>query len=648
MTTIPASQLVAVNPNVLSVGGNALTLNGVLLSNNPRIPLGEVLSFPNDGKSVSDYFGPGAVETALAANYFAGYDNSPQKPNTILFVRPTLCSQPAFLQGGVVGQLTLAQLQAISGTLTATIDGYAVSASGVNLSAASSFSAAATIIQNALNATPAEPASVTGSIAAGSASVTGSISGNVLNVTAVGSGTLKPGAAISGTGVTANTVITNQLSGTTGGIGTYTVNNAQGVGSTTIAATYGTMTITAVGSGTLAVGQTVTGSGVTADTVITALGSGTGGTGTYIVNKTQTASSTSITAQATPVTVVYDSVSEGFVVTSGIVGAASSMSYFAGSIAAALFLTQATGAVLSQGADGTTPATFMSALVGISQNWASFMTVFDPDGGQGNAQKISLAAWNDTQNRRFAYIAWDTDITPTLSTDATSSFGNQCAALGYDGVCPIYDANNGPNIAAFICGTAASIDFDQVNGRVTFAYRTQAGLVAGVTSQTVAANLLANSYNFLGAYATASQQFVMFQNGSVTGVFAWLDSYMNEIQLNNSLQLALMSLLQNAGSVPYNKAGYDLIKTACADPINAALNFGSIRAGVTLSPLQASQLNAAAGVNVSDTVQNAGWYLQVLDASTLVRQARTSPPISFWYQDGESVQQIVLNSVLVQ
>lgn len=426
MTTIPASQLVAVNPNVLSVGGNALTLNGVLLSNNPRIPLGEVLSFPNDGKSVSDYFGPGAVETALAANYFAGYDNSPQKPNTILFVRPTLCSQPAFLQGGVVGQLTLAQLQAISGTLTATIDGYAVSASGVNLSAASSFSAAATIIQNALNATPAEPASVTGSIAAGSASVTGSISGNVLNVTAVGSGTLKPGAAISGTGVTANTVITNQLSGTTGGIGTYTVNNAQGVGSTTIAATYGTMTITAVGSGTLAVGQTVTGSGVTADTVITALGSGTGGTGTYIVNKTQTASSTSITAQATPVTVVYDSVSEGFVVTSGIVGAASSMSYFAGSIAAALFLTQATGAVLSQGADGTTPATFMSALVGISQNWASFMTVFDPDGGQGNAQKISLAAWNDTQNRRFAYIAWDTDITPTLSTDATSSFGNQC------------------------------------------------------------------------------------------------------------------------------------------------------------------------------------------------------------------------------
>lgn len=57
-----------------------------------------------------------------------------------------------------------------------------------------------------------------------------------------------------------------------------------------------TLTVSAVTSGTLAVGQPITGTGVTAGTVITALGTGTGGTGTYTVSASQTVSSTAITA----------------------------------------------------------------------------------------------------------------------------------------------------------------------------------------------------------------------------------------------------------------------------------------------------------------------------------------------------------------
>ena len=100
--------------------------------------------------------------------------------------------------------------------------------------------------------------------------------------------------------------------------------------------------------------------------------------------------------------------------------------------------------------------------------------------------------------------------------------------------------------------------------------------------------------------------------------------------------------------MPYNAAGNELIKAACLDPINQALNFGAIRAGVTLSALQIAQINSAAGVKASDTLQLQGWYLQVKDASPQVRQARQSPPINFWYMDGESVQKIELTSTLVQ
>jgi hypothetical protein len=71
-------------------------------------------------------------------------------------------------------------------------------------------------------------ASVTGGISNGSGSA-----GTVLNVSAVASGTLFIGQRITGTGVTAGTIITGFGTGS-GGIGTYTVNTSQLVASTTL------------------------------------------------------------------------------------------------------------------------------------------------------------------------------------------------------------------------------------------------------------------------------------------------------------------------------------------------------------------------------------------------------------------------------
>jgi hypothetical protein len=131
----------------------------------------------------------------------------------------------------------------------------------------------------------------------------------------------------------------------------------------------------------------------------------------------------------------------------------------------------------------------------------------------------------------------------------------------------------------------------------------------------------------------------------VSGEFLWLDSYVDQIWLNNAFQLALMELLINTKSIPYNTAGYSLIEAACMDPINAGLNFGAFRPGVSLSAAQAAEVNNAAGVTIDATLSQRGWYLQVLDASAIVRQARGSPPCTFWYMDGQSCQRINLASI---
>jgi hypothetical protein len=243
---------------------------------------------------------------------------------------------------------------------------------------------------------------------------------------------------------------------------------------------------------------------------------------------------------------------------------------------------------------------------------------------------------------------WDTDITPTQSTAATTSAGYIANITNnYSGTVPIYEPVD-IYLAPFVMGSIASIDFTETNGRTTLSFRTQTGIAANVVNQTAYANLVANGYNSYDAFATANDQFTFFSPGSITGPFDWIDSYINQIWLNNQFQLALMELLVQAKSIPYNRAGYTRIEAACMDPVNAAVNFGAIRPGVTLSQAQISEVNTAAGLKINDVLSQRGWYLQVLDAQPIVRAARGSPPCSFWYMDGQSIQKINLLSAEVQ
>jgi hypothetical protein len=59
-------------------------------------------------------------------------------------------------------------------------------------------------------------------------------------------------------------------------------------------------------------------------------------------------------------------------------------------------------------------------------------------------------------------------------------------------------------------------------------------------------------------------------------------------------------------------------------------------------------VNAAAGLAIDTVLSSQGWYLQILDATPQVREARGTPPCTFWYMDGGSVQNINLASVEVQ
>jgi hypothetical protein len=337
------------------------------------------------------------------------------------------------------------------------------------------------------------------------------------------------------------------------------------------------------------------------------------------------------------VAVTWNAVNSTFLFTSPTTGAASTMSFATGTLSAGLMLTSATGAILSQGANADTPSTAMDRVKASSQNWVDFMTMFEPV----LADKEAFAVWTNAQNQRYMYVCWDTDA-QAIVNGSTTCFGAIAKSLQYDAVVPVY---NTKELAAFVLGTVASIDFSRTNGRITSAFKSQSGFVPTVTDQQIAANLLENGYSFYGSYATANDQFNFLYNGQMSGKWSWIDTFVDQVYLNAQFQLALLSLLTSVKSIPYNESGYSLIRAAMIDPISQALNFGSIRTGITMSASQKAQVNQAAGLDVSTIIEQQGYYLQILDPGAQVRGNRGTPVINFWYTDGGAVQKITVASI---
>ncbi len=360
---------------------------------------------------------------------------------------------------------------------------------------------------------------------------------------------------------------------------------------------------------------------------------------------------TAITGSGSP-TVTWNSVNSTFTLHSPLTGASSTITYCTGTIATGLKFTSATSAIISQGADADTPASAMDNVKANTQDWVDFTTMFEPS----IDDKELFAVWTNEQNQRYAYIAWDTDGQAVVN-GSTTNFGYVVNNLKYDGIVPISgDATLAAeesttlaalvrNAAVFTLGAVASIDYGRVNGRITAAFKHQSGLAPTVDDTQTANILLANGYSFYGKYAEVNNQFNFLYNGQMSGRWKWLDTFINQVYLNSQFRLAMLTYLTSVNSVPYNPDGYNSLRLTMQDPINQALNNGSIRTGVTLSQSQKAQLIQAAGLDISMTIEQQGYYLQILDPGAQVRGERGSPIINFWYTDGGAIQKITIASI---
>lgn len=342
-------------------------------------------------------------------------------------------------------------------------------------------------------------------------------------------------------------------------------------------------------------------------------------------------------------TISYDAQRNRFTLLSTLTGATATSTDVSGTLAANVGLSQASGAfIVLAGSAADTPATAMNRLTSLTTNFGSFTTAST----QTLSNRQAFAQWNSTQNYQYAYAGWDTD-SADLTPNNAASFGAIAFATPYQGTGPIY---GDITTAASVMGYAASINYNIRNGRTTLAFRQfNAGPAATCTTLANAAALESNHYTYIGAFANSANNWTVAYPGQLSGAFLWWDTYLNQVWLNKSLQQAFFTAMLAYNSIPYNQDGYTELYRAGVDVIDAAVNAGVIRAGVTLSQSQQQQVNNAAGRNISDVLQSRGWYLLIANPSNIAqtRGVRGSPQATLWYCDGGSIQTLNVQSIAI-
>lgn len=338
----------------------------------------------------------------------------------------------------------------------------------------------------------------------------------------------------------------------------------------------------------------------------------------------------------------YDSTTNTFTLTSSTDGASSTVSYASAGddgtdLSAMLCMTQAEGAVLSQGVDAMTEAATLNAICAVTANWAQFTTLWEVS---EQAEAEAYAAWADIDDD-YVYVFWSSDqnMESTLTQDSTIAKALQDK---YNCVFMIYSLDF--STAAFALAYPATIKWDATQGMKVIFGKSASGISPTVTDEQVATALDDLGVSYVGQFATRNDEFIIANRGELTGsMYGFYDTLIGSIWLRSKLQTSIMNGFATVNRAPYNSVGYTMLKSWCQDPITQAKNAGVIDEGISLSESQKSQILQETGDSeAAGDLQSKGYFLQVLDPGASVRAQRGSPVAALYYAYGGSIQKVEL------
>lgn len=335
-------------------------------------------------------------------------------------------------------------------------------------------------------------------------------------------------------------------------------------------------------------------------------------------------------------TVVFNTITGGFIITSGTTGAdATAAAVTAGTtgtdISEGLGLIDAT---ISQGVNAETFAEFCDRIFSVNTSGYSITTAetLTVDEIQAAVAWLQGSVGGQTISSAVRLVFNITDKATAKTLQSTLK------ELSYTGYVVGYDPKN-EFVAGLSCAIAATTDYEVANGAVNFNFQPAVGYTpittvdkvvdyqVGQTNLSLAEELDALCISYVYSVGFGTQQQVLYGMGLMQGAYGTEDVQVNEAALEKDLQTAVMN-----GFVAVNKfalqgaAATGAISTLIDPTFKKYQTNGTIAYDGTLSDTdKIAVFNATGNPDAAASIEANGYYYQVqpLTADDIAkRQAR--------------------------
>lgn len=324
----------------------------------------------------------------------------------------------------------------------------------------------------------------------------------------------------------------------------------------------------------------------------------------------------------TGATVSYNTVTKGFIITSGATGSEATI----GAISEGTGGTDISGflgmgnAVLSQGANAETFAQFCDRVYQANSAGYSITTLeaLEEDDVVPAVQWLQSSAGGQTYNTVVRLVFNFTDKATALAVSSTLS------ALSYTGYVICYDPY-GEYVNILDCAICASIDYQVANGAINFNFQPAVGYTAitglgtvvdyqqGLTNSSLMNELNNACISTVYSVGFGTQEQVFYGYGLMNGAFGSEDVQVNESALEQALQVSIINALAALNKI--KAQGNDaaaLIGSLLGTPLEQFKDNGSIaRNGVLSNTDRISIAQATGNADAADAVANNGYYFQI-------------------------------------
>lgn len=306
-------------------------------------------------------------------------------------------------------------------------------------------------------------------------------------------------------------------------------------------------------------------------------------------------------------------------------------------ISGMLGLSEASGAILSNGADAASITQSLAQLTDVSNSFGSFR--FNEE---LNIQQILEAAtWNSSLNVRYLYSI------PVVASDV-ANYTEQLGALeGY-----VLTLSNGDDYAEYMpMVIGGAVNYSQPNSAVNFMWQLFPNDTPTVTSTTDSNTYDALGINYLGQIQQAGALVSMYQRGVMRGAqFKDIGIYWNEMWFKDACTTAFYNLFFNINSLPANSTGASKFRTILQPIIEDAKEAGVISPDKILTALQRAVIADLTGdENAWIDVQTSGYTVTV----TINQRTGSSGAIEYYieylliYSKGDSIKTIEGRHILI-